>query len=167
MPNWLVGDFKIRGTKEKLTNFLKNEIISVAYYPLEKAPDIKVTIDKEFEDIKIESTNVLRLKFGRRNHLNVNALTFDFYGESDECEIVVLEDVEFAWGILPDGHQGGGIHQYVEKSKEYGVDFRFYGFEMGGEFNQEFEIINGELKFFRDIEFKDYKWECVKPNMGG
>ena len=29
------------------------------------------------------------------------------------------------------------------------------------------EIINGEILKDENIEFKDYDWECICPNMGG
>ena len=51
--------------------------------------------------------------------------------------------------------------------KDYEIDFRFYGFERGMEFNQEVIIENGELKADNEIIYDDYFWECPCPNMGG
>ena len=47
------------------------------------------------------------------------------------------------------------------------VDFRVYGYEMGLEFNREIEIVEGRLVTNRRIKFKDYKWECPDPTLGG
>ncbi len=47
------------------------------------------------------------------------------------------------------------------------MDFRFYGFEYGAEFNQEMIIENGELLVDSDIHFDDYFWECPCPKLGG
>jgi hypothetical protein len=52
-------------------------------------------------------------------------------------------------------------------SKAYGIDFRFYGFECGVEFNQEVIIENGELKADDEIRYDDYFWECPCPDLGG
>ena len=39
--------------------------------------------------------------------------------------------------------------------------------EMGLEFNREIEIVEGRLVTNRRIKFKDYKWECPDPTLGG
>ena len=51
--------------------------------------------------------------------------------------------------------------------KKYGLDFRFYGYECGMEFNQEIEVVNGETTIDREIRFDDYFWECPDPTLGG
>lgn len=56
---------------------------------------------------------------------------------------------------------------WIEMSKKYNVDFRVYGYEMGLEFNREIEIVEGRLVTNRRIKFKDYKWECPDPTLGG
>ncbi len=35
------------------------------------------------------------------------------------------------------------------------------------EFNQDVEIYKGEIIKNVEIEFDDYMWECITPNMGG
>ena len=55
----------------------------------------------------------------------------------------------------------------IEMSKKYNLDFRVYGYEMGMEFNKEIEIVEGEIATYRLIQFKDYKWECPDPKLGG
>ena len=66
--------------------------------------------------------------------------------------------------------QGAGASEselYEEMSKQYGLDFRLYGYERGMEFNQEIEIANGKTTINREITFEDYYWECSDPEMGG
>ena len=80
--------------------------------------------------------------------------------------------LEIAWGVLPAqdqmfGEINGGITRWIEVSKEYDLDLKFYGFECGYQFNQSIEISKGELIKFKDITFEDYQWECVLPNLGG
>ncbi|MGR5995465.1 hypothetical protein ACT7C9_25025 [Bacillus cereus] len=52
-------------------------------------------------------------------------------------------------------------------SKEYNVDIKIYAFEKGMEFNQDVEIHKGEIIKNVEIEFDNYMWECINPNMGG
>ncbi len=35
------------------------------------------------------------------------------------------------------------------------------------EFNQDVEIYKGEIIKGVEIEFDDYMWECINPNIGG
>ena len=56
---------------------------------------------------------------------------------------------------------------YEEMSKKYSLDFRFYGYECGMEFNQEIEVVNGKTTINRKITFENYYWECPDPEMGG
>ena len=73
-------------------------------------------------------------------------------------EVIVLP-VQAAWALEST--------PYEEMSKKYGLDFRFYGYERGMEFNQEIEVIDGETTIDREIKFKDYWWECPDPELGG
>ncbi|MEW4071696.1 hypothetical protein [Bacillus cereus] len=52
-------------------------------------------------------------------------------------------------------------------SKEYNVDIKIYIFGRGMEFNQDVEIYKGEIIKNVEIEFDDYMWECINPNIGG
>lgn len=83
------------------------------------------------------------------------------YGDSyreDEKPILVVS-MKAAWNV--------DETPYIEMSKKYNVDFRVYGYEMGLEFNREIEIVEGRLVTNRRIKFKDYKWECPDPTLGG
>lgn len=83
------------------------------------------------------------------------------YGDSyreDEKPILVVS-MKAAWNV--------DETPYIEMSKMYNVDFRVYGYEMGLEFNREIEIVEGRLVTNRRIKFKDYKWECPDPTLGG
>ena len=61
----------------------------------------------------------------------------------------------------------GGSFRARGSDKDYEIDFRFYGFECGNEFNQEVIIENGKLKADNKITYDDYFWECPFPNLGG
>lgn len=63
----------------------------------------------------------------------------------------------------------GGIdaEKLAEVSKKYEIDLKIYAFECGMEFNQDVEIINGEIIKNDEIKFDDYRWECINPTKGG
>ena len=44
---------------------------------------------------------------------------------------------------------------------------KIYGFEKGMQFNRDVEIVDGEILKDEEINFDDYNWECICPNMGG
>ena len=56
---------------------------------------------------------------------------------------------------------------YIELSKAYNVDIKIEAFERGMEFSRFVLIENGELKEDKGIEYDDYVWDCVMPNLGG
>ena len=80
------------------------------------------------------------------------------FGAKDERDIMVLP-IQSAWAMDPTPYQA--------MSEKYNVDFRFYGYERGMEFNQEIEIIGGKLTIYREIGYSDYRWECPDPDLGG
>ena len=84
-------------------------------------------------------------------------LYVDFCEEGKKSILVV--NMKAAWNIEE--------QPYIEMSKKYNLDFRVYGYEMGMEFNKEIEIVEGEIATYRLIQFKDYKWECPDPKLGG
>lgn len=64
-----------------------------------------------------------------------------------------------AWAFVADN--------FKDLSKEFNVDFRFFGFEQGMEFCQDVEIINGEITKDEEINFDCWAWDCPMPLMGG
>ena len=86
----------------------------------------------------------------------------DVYFEEDDEEIQIIHlDTKFAWGIEP--------KQLQETCIKYNIDMKIYAFECGMEFNQDIEIVNGEIIKDEEINFKDkdYRWDCIMPNLGG
>ena len=47
------------------------------------------------------------------------------------------------------------------------VDMKIHGFEMGMEFNQDIEIVDGRILKDEELHFENYQWDCICPNMGG
>lgn len=77
----------------------------------------------------------------------------------DEKEPIVAIDFKAAWRIE--------VETLSEISKKYNIDFKIYAFEMGMEFNQDIEIIKGQIIKNEEITFNNYGWECIDPTMGG
>lgn len=68
-------------------------------------------------------------------------------------------DTEFAWGI--------SAEELLNSCKQYNVDMRIHAFERGMCFNQIIEIIDGKITKDEEVEFDDYNWDCICPNIGG
>lgn len=78
--------------------------------------------------------------------------------EDDEILVVVF-DSKFAWGI--------NASELLETCIKYHVDMKIHAFEMGMEFNQVIEIIDGKIVKDEELHFKDYQWDCICPKLGG
>lgn len=145
MPNWCVGDLKIRGEADDITRFFTECI-----------ENCKV-IFNEFRVLEIKNIRGQTIKGAQRVFCDNSNETIEGY-ELENGYIVVVP-ISAAWVLSPP--------EMIELSKKFNVDFRFYGFEWGQAFNQELEIIKGELTLDKCIEFKSYIWECPKPYLGG
>lgn len=152
MPNWIEGVLKIRGDQEHLLKFLNEGIDEV-----EGGSPSDWKIERFDEDegiyITIKSAHIAE---SRRGFLKD---TYDEVYPDDNGIYIMCLDAKFAWNI--------DVDALVELSKKTGVDFRFYGFEMGMEFNREVEICQGQVTEDRTITFDDYEWECIDPKKGG
>ncbi len=151
MPNWCVGTLKVRGKIEDLKRFVLEGLQPVDFLG-EQRPPLK--LDKygycEYDDsCWIENTH--------------RGFAYDLYiyfddEEEDEPQVIGLNS-KFAWGI--------DAKQLQETCKKYNVDMKIYAFERGMEFNQDIEIVNGEIVKDDKITFDDYEWECINPIIGG
>ncbi|SMB87797.1 hypothetical protein SAMN05660772_02738 [Pasteurella testudinis DSM 23072] len=144
MPNWCCGDLKIRGHIDDVKKFLDESIYQGG------------SITKNGDELELD--NVSGHINGTRRCFIDSEYTECFY-EDDNHQIIVVIPTEHAWGPY--------LQEFQVLSREFNVDFRFYGFERGGKFNCEFEILKGELTLNRIIGFNDYDWECPHPLMGG
>ncbi|KGQ61069.1 hypothetical protein [Gallibacterium anatis] len=146
MPNWCVGDLKIRGKVENIAQFLTECI-----------DDCNVQVNG-CGDLEIENIGGQLIKnIGRVYCDNGRNETIEGYG-SAECLVVIIP-IMVAWCLDPS--------DIAEVSKRFNVDFRFYGFEKGMGFNQVLEVIKGKITLNKYIEFFDYVWECPLPMLGG
>lgn len=144
MPNWCEGDLKIRGHIDDVQKCLE--------YCIYQGGKV-IRSDDSLELIDVGG----HLKGAYRCFIP-DIYTQDFYPDN-VGNIIVILPTEHAWGL--------SIDEFKALSQQFNVDFRFYGYERGMQFNCEVEIIRGELTLSREIQFDDYIWECPNPMLGG
>lgn len=142
MANWCEGTLKIRGAKKHLLDFLNNGI-------------------EQCEGFKIEDYGEgMYLQIPDNTYIKGTSRAFimpcDVYMDTDH---IIVFDAMQAWSFKTE--------EWQAISEKYHIDIRLYGFEQGMEFNKEIEILNGKVTINNVIEFNDYRWECISPNIGG
>lgn len=167
MPNWCEGKLKVRGKKENIMKWL-TECVAVWEPDVEKGKllynaliyrkDVNgVSFTCDDDEIHVSVKRDAHIAGTRRNF--VEKYENDFLLGAEDGKDVIILPVEAAWALESE--------PYEEMSKKYGLDFRFYGYERGMEFNQEIEVVNGETTIDREIQYDDYYWECPDPMLGG
>lgn len=152
MPNWCEGTLRVRGKVKDLKRFCLEGLQPVTYLGDKKQP---LQLDK-YGNIDYKGDCWIENSF--RGFAENPEVYFENF-ESDEDVQVICLDTRFAWGIAAD--------RLVETCKKYNVDMRIYAFERGMEFNQEVEILDGVITKNVEIEFDDYRWDCIAPELGG
>lgn len=151
MPNWCVGTLKVRGKKENLKKFVLEGLKPVTWLGEAKDP-LKIG---EKGDVQIpEQTYIINTT---RGFVSEDTTIYNI-DELEENDILVL-NTRFAWKIH--------AKELLETAKQFSVDMKIYAFEMGQEFNQDIEIIDGKIIKDDEIEFDNYDWECICPRIGG
>lgn len=153
MPNWCEGTLKVRGIKENVTKFVLEGLQPVGFLGEDRG---KLTLNKWGD---IESDETCWIENTRRGFVDKPCV---YLPDCEDGEIMIIAlDARFAWGITATELQKTCI--------KYNVDMKIYAFERGMEFNQDIEIVDGQIIKDEEISFegKDYTWECICPNMGG
>lgn len=153
MPNWCEGTLKVRGKLEDLKRFVLEGLHPVDFFGNEK--ELLKLGDLDHCGYKgycwIENTS--------RGFVVDLDIYFSEY-EEDKLQVIGLKSI-FAWAITAE--------ELLQTCIKYNVDMKIYAFECGMEFNQDIEIVDGEIVTNNEIDFegKDYSWECICPTMGG
>lgn len=168
MPNWAEGTLKVRGKKENIVRFLKEGLLGYPEHSLEineqgtpvpKYSYRKIDLTEDDWETSLKCEGGFYINKTRRAFIEESCI--QFYHDNDE-EVCQLEILGFkqAWAALPEN--------YVELSKEFGVDFKIFTFEMGMEFTQEIEVTQGCLaKDCCKQGFDDYFWDVAFSSIGG
>ena len=154
MPNWCEGTLKVRGKIEDLKKFVLEGLQPVGFLG-EERPPLELN---EYGGCEYKGT--CWIENTRRGFVDDPDVYFCDFEEDDEPKVICLES-RFAWGI--------DAEQLQKTCIKYNVDMKIYAFERGMEFNQNIEIVDGEIVRDKEINFKgtDYLWECICPTMGG
>ena len=160
MPNWCVGELKVRGTKKNLREFLSKGLMIID----RRGNAVDMTVEASEDGIYIYSKSseaeCFYLKGSKRQFIKTNVLDFGWWNKSEDTEILfILPEFEGAYDI--------DVEILKSISTEFSVDFHIYGFEKGMEFNRDVMVVSGIVIRDDVIEFEDYKWECVSPSLGG
>lgn len=161
MPNWCEGTLKVRGDIKNVERWCKENINVYSYsfkdgnYFIQRDAENPVKIDVDENELNINVPKEACIENTRRDFVEEG----HYSGIEYKGVMRLALNVKTSWFFES--------KPYVEMSKTYGIDFRFYGFECGMEFNQEAIIENGELKADDEIRYDDYFWECPFPDLGG
>lgn len=164
MSNWCRGNLKVKGKKENIIRFLKEGtfLLQGFWEPKEVIPEIIINDYNEIEIKNIDKEkqiDCLYIKGTRRHFIDPIENEIFIYDVNEEESIICLENFKSAWTI--------DTNDLSEISKKYNIDFKIYAFECGMEFNLDIEIIKGKIIKDEEIQFKNYQWECIEPNLGG
>lgn len=176
MPNWCSGNIRFRGKMDDILRLLRQKLVYCRYTDNHEtvSEPAKVYHDESYDEIIVaspfESGNKgwCYISGTHRNFLDLGG-TSEFWSstlyipENDKKpSIVVFDSFQAAWSIEPE--------PYVKMSEEFGVDIKIFGWERGVGFDQEIEIVDGNLIRNQATEYKDYgdwMWNTELPYMGG
>ncbi len=155
MPNWCEGTLRARGSKENLTEFLKKSLVKQIFEPPLFIKEEPVQIDDELEEIEIpQKTRIIGLG---RCFIEADYI-FPRKIKNSKLYVVAIP-CKTSWSFKAE--------TLLDLATKYKIDIRVYGFELGMEFNQDIEIIDGKITKDNCIEFDDYDWDCIMPSLGG
>lgn len=161
MPNWCSGWMKIRGRKQDILDFFKNE---VAIFTYDKNYS-RITSEAIFEDdeknlqyiLKQAINQDLYLRNSRRFFFLDKEITF-YNNEQENCYLNL--EIQQAWHI-----DVGEL--LTSHSKKYNIDFNIYASECGMEFEQYITIVDGKVIRNDAIKYDDFGFEAINPSLGG
>ena len=175
MPNWCEGVLKIRGTKPKIAKYLQENLTAIDLWGNEYKTKVEynedgltvsityeITVEKKpLEELAVKPKPPgFYIRGTHRAFIESDQINIEFWTDDDDQEIVVtLENFKQAWCIKADN--------FVEGAKEASVDLHIFGFEMGMQFTQEVEIIDGEITINEEATYNDYAWEVPFEHLGG
>lgn len=154
MPNWCVGTLKVRGKIKDLKRFIVDVLQPVTFFGDDNG---KLELNEGDGYFTVNKDGSNHIKHTYRGFVEDLDLWVDFDKE-DEVKTIALES-KFAWDI--------NAYQLLEVCQEFDVDMKIYAFERGMQFNRNIEIVDGEIVKNENLEFDDYLWDSICPNMGG
>ena len=159
MPNWIEGTLKLRGKREDIRRFLKNEIVASTWYG--ETPDVSEQVIDDSGDDYLDFTfkDEPWIKDTRRAFI-----TSKYFLMTEDYGVAVF-DIKQAWSFHATDKD---LERWKEISQKYKVDLKLYGIECGVGFCHEIIITDeGNRVIENEIQYEDWDWDCPFPNMGG
>lgn len=164
MPNWCEGDLKIRGSFKDMVRWCNDNIHIYDYHFANgewecslntNAVKIEADEGEGYNEITVTLQSEAYIEGTSRNFVNEDT----YYSYCEDNNVKLALHIKAAWDFES--------KPFLEMAKKYNLDFRFYGFECGMQFNREVIIENGELITDNEIKYDNYFWECPCPTLGG
>ena len=151
MPNWCKGTLKIRGTISNLKKFVCEGLASIS------GENVLQIIDDDSLSFCVEVKKLLWIRGTHRHFVEPDYI--EAYADSQDEKCVLTIPMEAAWSIDSDS--------LLAICKEFKIDMKIQGFERGMEFSQLIEIVDEKIIQDEEIIYKDWKWDCPCPDIGG
>ena len=169
MPNWIEGTIRFRGSKENIKRFA-TEGLQLCGGIGEKRTEISYEEDDYIEicisqvsnekDSERQYPRRMYIPHTRRNFVDGDMNDICIHKNKKRDDFVLVLEFRGAWAIDTDG--------LTAVAKEYEIDIRVNGYELGMEFEQLFEVSRkGTVRCDSVIQYEDYSWECPMPLLGG
>ena len=156
MPNWAKGEIRIRGNQENVKKFILEGLEEVSGSIFEE--EIKPIKKDEYDIVQYDCVHICNTFRGFIDDLFIDLNFTDDFDDRDK-KVYISCKVRFEWGCK--------IEEIQEIAKKFNIDIRMYLFEAGMQFNRDIEIIDGEILKDSKIQYNNYVWECIMPNLGG
>lgn len=151
MPNWCEGTLKVRGTKENLLKWMQEGFEPNPGATMSEYND-GIVVAKPYDSVSFVGMG--------RCFANLEEKCFYFRPDRKKSEVgIILIPMSAAWNIAAE--------ELATISAKYNVDFKIWAFEEGMQFNQDIEVIGGDIIKDVQIKFDNYYWDCIKPEIGG
>lgn len=161
MPNWCEGKLKIRGKRKELINFINNSLVKVTCEENKKKIPLKLEFDEYGDMLPVANeTKDYYLYFKDSRRLFPNEPLNFCLPHDEKKEKIIFFEIKQAWQFDID---------YLQKlSKNNNVDLRVVGYECGGQFTHEIEIIKGNIVKNIVKEYgEEWDWVIDDPSLGG
>ena len=159
MPNWIEGTFKLRGKREDIRNFLKNEIAASELYGVESDINDQV-IDNSGDDyLDFTFKNEPWIKDTRRAFI-----TSEYFWMEEDYGVAVFS-IKQAWSFNCNDRD---LDRWKEIARDYDIDIKLYGIECGVQFCHEIIITEKGSRVVENvIQYENWDWDCPFSHMGG
>jgi len=171
MPNWIEGTLKIRGNLSDIKRFFDEGLDASSYFGEAHQSDIdkQRVFTGNIEEGWIEYTfsDEPHVKGTRRMFITDD---YVFADTEDDDLLVCCVDIKQAWSFISNDTDE---QKLIEIADEYNVDLRLFGIECGMQFCEEIIVCHGDngdkgkIVLNKEIQYKDWMWECPFPRMGG